>query len=90
MRALYDLLETNHLVSFDIDLPVECDDEFWEGEPSFQQPKDRPSKLSFACHMLRLYQILGVVLRSIVSLAHIRVDSSAKFHVAVLHQQVKT
>ncbi|TFK49562.1 hypothetical protein OE88DRAFT_1726802 [Heliocybe sulcata] len=53
---------------FDLDTPVECDDEFWdppEPDKAFRQPPDRPSKIAaFNCY-LKLNQLLAVALRTI-------------------------
>ena len=55
--------------SIDINLPTECDDEYWttpDGEPLFKQPPDKPSKIaSFNCH-IRLNQIMTLAHRTIV------------------------
>ncbi len=55
----------------DLGLPIECDDEYWispEGEPIFQQPLGKPSKVSFLTSYIRLAQILAFAVRTIVSL----------------------
>lgn len=47
--------------SFDIDLPTECDDEYWEhSDPakSWQQPEGVPSKLSFFVAYIKQTQII--------------------------------
>ncbi|KZT29634.1 hypothetical protein NEOLEDRAFT_1055289 [Neolentinus lepideus HHB14362 ss-1] len=53
---------------FDLDMPMECDDEYWDHpdpEKAFKQPSNRPSKLSaFNCY-LKLNQILAAALRTI-------------------------
>ncbi|KAJ2915986.1 hypothetical protein MD484_g4433, partial [Candolleomyces efflorescens] len=49
-----------HLSDFDVDLPIECDDEYWEDpdpEKAFKQPPGKPSKVSYFCALLRLLQI---------------------------------
>ncbi|KAJ2935650.1 hypothetical protein H1R20_g1444, partial [Candolleomyces eurysporus] len=49
-----------HLSDFDVDLPIECDDEYWENadpEKAFKQPPGMPSKVSYFCALLRLLQI---------------------------------
>ena len=63
--------------SFDIDLPVECDDEYWMNDDpdlEFKQPPGKPSTVSMFVHLLRLGRILAHAYRTIVSifiLAHI-------------------
>ena len=57
--------------SFDIDLPTECDDEYWtasEPELAFKQPLGKPSKITFFNCYVRLHQILAFAMRTIVSL----------------------
>ncbi len=56
--------------SFDIDLPTECDDEYWtasEPELAFKQPPGKPSKIAFFNCYVRLHQILAFAMRTIVS-----------------------
>ena len=56
--------------SFDVELPVECDDEYWEdaeGNAVFKQPPGKPSKNSFFRYFLRLKQIHMFALRTVVS-----------------------
>lgn len=59
-----------HPPSFDLDLPLEVDDDYWEtGDPEtdFRQPPGRPSKISAFNLLLRLMQILAFSLKTIVS-----------------------
>jgi hypothetical protein len=57
--------------SFDVDLPMEIDDEYWENEhepdQAFKQPAGKPSVLSYFVSLIKLIQILAVALRTIVS-----------------------
>lgn len=56
---------------FDLELPVECDDEYWivtDTELRFQQPPNKPSKITFFNCFLRLNQILAFALRTIYSI----------------------
>ncbi|KAF7294504.1 Fungal-trans domain-containing protein [Mycena kentingensis (nom. inval.)] len=60
-----------HDEDFDLDFPVDCDDEYWEAadpDGRFQQPRDKPSKLSAFIALLRLCQVLSFALRTIYSL----------------------
>ncbi|KAI5890685.1 uncharacterized protein SCHCODRAFT_02351135 [Schizophyllum commune H4-8] len=46
--------------NFDLDLPIACDDEYWEtGDPAtaFKQPPGHPSKIEFFNHYLKLMEI---------------------------------
>ncbi|KIK67620.1 hypothetical protein GYMLUDRAFT_237846 [Collybiopsis luxurians FD-317 M1] len=55
---------------FDLELPAECDDEYWENEdPSqaFVQPPGVPSKLSFFIHYAKLLAIAGFAHRMLYS-----------------------
>ena len=48
------------LYSFDVELPLECDDEYWENpdpELAFKQPPGVPSTVSFFVHIIKLIQI---------------------------------
>jgi hypothetical protein len=56
--------------SFDQDLPVECDDEYWNlHEPqNFKQPKDKPSDLSYFICYAKLLEIQAAVATAIVNL----------------------
>lgn len=57
-------------LSFDVELPVDCDDEYWNtGDPNtdFKQPLGKPSRISYFNCIIRLNQILAFALRTIVS-----------------------
>jgi hypothetical protein len=61
---------TYNAQSFDVDWPMECDDEYWGTgslSPSFHQPADKPSKLTFFILMLKLQQIHAFALRTLVN-----------------------
>lgn len=57
---------------FDVDLPTEVDDEYWENEhepeQAFKQPPGKPSLLSYFISLIKLIQILAVALRTIYSI----------------------
>ncbi|TBU65203.1 fungal-specific transcription factor domain-containing protein [Dichomitus squalens] len=56
---------------FDIDLPTECDDEYWtnpDPELAFKQSPGQPSKVAFFNCALRLHQILAFAMRTIYSI----------------------
>ncbi|KAF9467428.1 fungal-specific transcription factor domain-containing protein [Collybia nuda] len=56
---------------FDIEFPIECDDEYWNHpDPSlnFQQPPGKPSSMSFFICYLRLMDILAYAMRYIYSI----------------------
>lgn len=64
-------------VSFDVDLPTEVDDEYWENEhesEQFKQPTGKPSTVSYFISLIKLIQILAIALRTIVSRAPTYVD----------------
>ncbi|KAK7034658.1 Gypsy retrotransposon integrase-like protein 1 [Paramarasmius palmivorus] len=53
---------------FDLPLPIECDDEYWETEDpeqAFKQPLGKPCKLSFWVSFLKLLDIIGFAQRTI-------------------------
>ncbi|KAJ7483882.1 fungal-specific transcription factor domain-containing protein [Mycena galericulata] len=62
---------TTQYEDFDLELPIECDDEFWEPDDpaqAFKQPAGRPSRIkSFNC-MIRLNNILAFSLKMLYSL----------------------
>ncbi|KAI0080941.1 hypothetical protein K474DRAFT_45587 [Panus rudis PR-1116 ss-1] len=52
----------------DLELPEECDDEYWAvtgNTLKFKQPKGKPSKIAFFNTLLRMDQIIVVLLRTI-------------------------
>ncbi|KAJ7779436.1 fungal-specific transcription factor domain-containing protein [Mycena maculata] len=60
-----------HYDDFDIDLPTECDDEYWETEDpaqAFRQLPGKPSRVAFFNAYLRLSNILAFSLRILYSL----------------------
>lgn len=57
------------LSSFDVELPLECDDEFWEHPTDpFVQPKGQISQMSFWYQNVKLLRIVGLVKDNLVSL----------------------
>lgn len=63
------LLSLTSISSFDVDLPIECDDEYWENpdpETAFKQPPGKPANASFFICLIKLNQILAFALRTIV------------------------
>ncbi|KDR68550.1 hypothetical protein GALMADRAFT_256803 [Galerina marginata CBS 339.88] len=60
-----------HDEDFDLDLPVDCDDEYWENEDPakrFKQPPGKPSLITAFILYLKLHQILAFSLRTIYSI----------------------
>ncbi|KAK1229597.1 Gypsy retrotransposon integrase-like protein 1 [Marasmius sp. AFHP31] len=55
---------------YDVELPVECDDEYWEhpgvSGKRFVQPDGQPSSLSYFLALLRLLEIVGQAQRTLV------------------------
>ncbi|CAA7269968.1 unnamed protein product [Cyclocybe aegerita] len=55
----------------DLDLPIDCDDEYWEHpDPTqrFKQPLNKPSSITSFILQLKLNKILGICIRMIYSL----------------------
>lgn len=55
--------------SYDLDFPLEVDDEYWEPQDAalaFCQPQGKPSLISALNSMLKLLDILSFTLRTIV------------------------
>jgi hypothetical protein len=64
------LLQTKLFHSFDIDLPIECDDEYWYPEDTtlaFKQPLGKASRTSYFIQAIRLRLIHLRVMRRLVS-----------------------
>jgi hypothetical protein len=56
--------------SYDVELPTECDDEYWDNpDPAlcFKQPSDRPSHSTFFILYIKLLEILGLALKGLYS-----------------------
>lgn len=56
--------------SFDVDLPAEVDDEYWENNDptlAFQQPYGKPAKVTFFNSFVKLTHVISTALRTIVS-----------------------
>ena len=63
--------ETHRLRSYDVDLPLEVDDEYWvnpDPELAFTQPPGKPSNVTFFNYILRLGRIHSLTIRSMVIL----------------------
>ncbi|TEB23521.1 hypothetical protein FA13DRAFT_1778290 [Coprinellus micaceus] len=61
------------LVDFDCELPIDCDDEYWETEDpekAFKQPPGIPSKISFFRSLIKLIEIHCAAQRSFYSVRH--------------------
>jgi hypothetical protein len=55
--------------SIDVDLPVDCDDEYWNvSDPDlpFRQPEGKPSRLSYFRHTIQLKTINLRAMRRVV------------------------
>jgi hypothetical protein len=56
--------------SYDVDYPLEVDDEFWStGDPAtdFVQPANKPSKISVFVSLVKLVKIISRAMKVIVS-----------------------
>ena len=74
---------THVFFSFDVDLPIDCDDEYWEHpdpEKRWKQPTGKPSLVAAFLCFLKLYQVLAFSLRTIVS-HHFLIRSLVDFFV---------
>ncbi|KAJ7657154.1 fungal-specific transcription factor domain-containing protein [Mycena polygramma] len=57
---------------FDVDLPIECDDEYWEHPTHpFQQPAGLPSRVTFFNTLTRLHHILAFSLKILYGLSKV-------------------
>ncbi|KAF5376828.1 hypothetical protein D9757_008888 [Collybiopsis confluens] len=60
-----------HEEDFDLELPIDCDDEYWVTSTSgdfFEQPPDKPSKIAFIRSFLEANVILSYALRTMYSI----------------------
>lgn len=61
------------LNSFDLDYPIEVDDEYWtnpDPKLAFKQPPGKPSAITFFVKLLELKRIHSFALRTIVSIVN--------------------
>ncbi|KAJ7747226.1 hypothetical protein B0H16DRAFT_1851202, partial [Mycena metata] len=54
-----------HTHDFDQDLPIECDDEYWD--VSFQQPKNKPSEISYFISYAKLLELQAAIATTMYS-----------------------
>lgn len=76
--------------SFDLDLPLRCDDEYWEPRPghaAFRQPENKPSYVEFFICQLSLNRILSFTLKLLVRSTHYENDRFFCF--LILHDRYK-
>ncbi|KAK0496596.1 fungal-specific transcription factor domain-containing protein [Armillaria luteobubalina] len=61
---------------FDLQTPIECDDEYWEiapdGQVDFNQPSGKPSKISYFSASIKLSEIMSVAMKTSFSLKKAR------------------
>ncbi|KAG5337178.1 hypothetical protein C0989_010375 [Termitomyces sp. Mn162] len=66
----------------DVDLPMECDDEFWElsdTSRAFKQPPDIPSSIAYFICYIKLMNILAYAMRALVLMTRlVRWDPTSK------------
>ncbi|KAJ7045815.1 fungal-specific transcription factor domain-containing protein [Mycena alexandri] len=58
-----------HIQDFDQELPIDCDDEYWDlpGPQKFTQPKDKPSWISYFICFAKLLEIQSTVVTTLYS-----------------------
>ncbi|KIK69078.1 hypothetical protein GYMLUDRAFT_35129 [Collybiopsis luxurians FD-317 M1] len=64
-----------HEEEYDVEFPVDADDEYWnhpDPNLNFKQPAEKPSKVSFFIHYLKLMDILAHAMRVIYPIRHSR------------------
>jgi hypothetical protein len=62
--------------SFDVDYPMECDDEYWEPNGDFgQQASGKPSVITSFVYQLKLCEILAFTLRTLYSTKKSKIKS---------------
>ncbi|KAK0496568.1 fungal-specific transcription factor domain-containing protein, partial [Armillaria luteobubalina] len=61
---------------FDLQMPIECDDEYWDiapdGQVDFNQPSGKPSKISCFSASIKLSEIMSVAMKTWCSLKKAR------------------
>ena len=80
---LFLLQELSEFYSYDLDLPLEVDDEYWEvSNPAeaFKQPRDVPSKISALNCYIKIGWILGFVQKTLVSMEYDLLVRPLNFH----------
>ena len=81
-------LSINIYVSFDLDLPLEVDDEYWEGhqdsEKIFEQPRNIPSRIAAFNHFIKLTQIMAFTMRTMVCVIGLRQNYISLFRSTLL------
>ncbi|KAF5385983.1 hypothetical protein D9615_002627 [Tricholomella constricta] len=66
---------------YDVDRPIECDDEYWDLKDSslaFQQPPNKPSTIAYFNSYLKLMEILAYAMRVIYSVKKSTFPSSGQ------------
>ncbi|PPQ94986.1 hypothetical protein CVT25_003738 [Psilocybe cyanescens] len=56
--------------TFDVDYPIECDDEYWvaeDPEKAFEQPAGKPCSITAFVYLIKLCEVLGFTLRTLYS-----------------------
>jgi hypothetical protein len=65
--------------SFDVDYPIECDDEYWKPNgtlgQALQQPSGKPSVITTFVYQLKLCEILAYTLRTLYATKKSRIMS---------------
>ncbi|KAJ6453213.1 fungal-specific transcription factor domain-containing protein [Mycena vitilis] len=57
LNAVFGRPTVTTMEDHDVDLPTECDDEYWDEPHAFQQPKDKPALAAYLNSHLRLLMI---------------------------------
>ena len=76
--------------SFDLELPVDCDDEYWDHpdpKQRFKQPENKPSLISAFILFIKLNQILSYCLRTIVKSILIVISRQLTEHYIIVFLQ---
>ncbi|KAF7346154.1 Zn(2)-C6 fungal-type domain-containing protein [Mycena sanguinolenta] len=48
-----------HPEEYDVEPPLDVDDEYWDQDQGFSQPPGKPSQLSYFVHNIQIYEIMG-------------------------------
>ena len=79
--------------SFDLDLPLEVDDEYFESPNpalAFKQPPNKPARVAYFAAATKMSRILGYALRTIVRLIFYISDNRSLLCVQYTTKKAKT
>lgn len=73
--------------SYDLDLPVEVDDEYWENKNpklAFQQPSKKPALVAAFNSLIQLTRVVSIALRTIVGRCSFTIAAESDYYGSTL------